>query len=245
LHGVFFKLTPTSGRSAYQVAAGLRKIARPARIAEKESPILEATVLRTMPELKHSPRLPRPEAVARSLGNGPQVDVSETPRRIPPPRLPRRVASPTPQQWSRGDAQVAAGVPRAQPTSAAAYADGGTGKAQTVAATVGLARGGNGGGHGGPGAGRLDGLPSGLISNPAPWYPPDLLARGVEGTVDLRVWIGEDGSVQAVKIHVSSGQPTMDQSALETVRDQWRFVPGKQNGIDVPCEVFLAIRFHL
>ena len=29
-----------------------------------------------------------------------------------------------------------------------------------------------------------------------------------------------------------------------TVRDEWRFVPGRQDGFDVPCDVLLPIHFR-
>ena len=110
---------------------------------------------------------------------------------------------------------------RAPPTLAVVDAAGATGSrasgaGRVAANTVGLAPGAAGTGAGGRGAGRLNGLPSGLFSNPLPQYPPELLARGVEGLVLLHVWIGEDGSVQAVKVYASSGQPAMDDSALRT-----------------------------
>ena len=129
----------------------------------------------------------------------------------------------------------------AAPASAARVGDGLAGAGAGAAAT------GTGGavGRGTPGqGGALDGVPSGLVSNPLPPYPPEALARGVEGRVLLRVWILEDGSVQDVKVHQSSGDESLDRSALSTVRDRWRFVPGRRGGFAVPCEVILPIRFR-
>ena len=101
----------------------------------------------------------------------------------------------------------------------------------------------------GPGSGRGGGargeMPSALASNPTPSYPPDALARGVEGRVLLRVWIRDDGTVQDVKIHQSSGDKSLDESALLTVRERWQFTPAQENGISVPCEALLPIRFTL
>ena len=93
-------------------------------------------------------------------------------------------------------------------------------------------------------AGR-DQAPSASASNPLPPYPPDALARGTEGLVLLRVWIRADCTVQAVKIYKSSGDASLDESALDTVRDRWQFVPAHQNGFSVPWEGLLPIRFRL
>jgi protein TonB len=98
---------------------------------------------------------------------------------------------------------------------------------------------------GGPGGGRLDQIPSAAPRNPTPPYPPDALARGIEGRVLLRVWIRDDGTVEDVKIHQSSGDESLDQSALSTVRDRWRFVPARRNGVDVSCQALLPIRFRI
>ena len=69
-------------------------------------------------------------------------------------------------------------------------------------------------------------MPSPVASNPVPPYPADALARGIEGLVLLRVRIGADGSVEEAAIDQSSGTPSLDESALSTVRRQWRFRAG-------------------
>ena len=99
--------------------------------------------------------------------------------------------------------------------------------------------------HGGRGGGAYGEMPSALASNPTPSYPPDALVRGVEGRVLLRVWIRDDGTVQEVKVHQSSGDKSLDESALLTVREKWQFTPAQENGIAVPCEALLPIRFTL
>ena len=99
--------------------------------------------------------------------------------------------------------------------------------------------------HGGRGGGAPGDMPSALASNPTPSYPPDALVRGVEGRVLLRVRIRDDGTVQDVKVHQSSGDKSLDESALLTVREKWQFTPAQENGISVPCEALLPIRFTL
>lgn len=53
---------------------------------------------------------------------------------------------------------------------------------------------------------------------------------GESGKVVVRVLIGPDGRAQQAQIHQSSGYDRLDQVALKTVRDQWRYVPGTRNG---------------
>lgn len=97
----------------------------------------------------------------------------------------------------------------------------------------------------GPGGGGVDQSPSGLPANPLPPYPPEAQANGIQGRVVLRLWIRDDGTLQDVKIHESSGDASLDKSAIITVRDRWRFAPAQQNGVPVPWEGTAAIWFHL
>ncbi len=89
----------------------------------------------------------------------------------------------------------------------------------------------------------MDEVPRKVETNPLPEYPADALDDGAEGRVRLRVRIGADGSVESVRIEESSGTASLDRSALATVKSQWRFLPGRRDGIGVPCEVIVPIRF--
>ena len=95
------------------------------------------------------------------------------------------------------------------------------------------------------GGGQVDQAPSAAASNPVPPYPADALARGIEGLVLLRVRIGADGTVQEAAVHQSSGTPSLDESALSTVRRQWRFEPATRSGVAVSYEAILPIRFTI
>jgi protein TonB len=101
------------------------------------------------------------------------------------------------------------------------------------------------GSAGNRGGGRADQAPSAVASNPVPPYPPDALARGIEGLVLLRVRIGADGSVEEAAIEQSSGTPSLDESALSTVRHRWRFEPATRCGAAVSYEALLPIRFTI
>jgi protein TonB len=65
-----------------------------------------------------------------------------------------------------------------------------------------------------------------VVHNPAPQYPPEALSAGLTGRVIVRVGIAADGSVAAADIHRSSGVRSLDQAALQAVR-QWRFTPAE------------------
>ncbi|WP_300456545.1 energy transducer TonB [Accumulibacter sp.] len=50
------------------------------------------------------------------------------------------------------------------------------------------------------------------------YYPPEAIARGLEGEVRLMLTLGEDGSILDVGVASSSGQPILDKAA---VRAAW------------------------
>ena len=69
------------------------------------------------------------------------------------------------------------------------------------------------------------------LNNPAPTYPAMSKRLGETGRVVVRVLIGPDGRAQDARIQRSSGFDRLDQVALETARDRWRYVPGTRNGV--------------
>jgi TonB family protein len=123
-----------------------------------------------------------------------------------------------------------------QPTRhAASHGRGSTGTDAVTAA----------GSAGNSGGGQVDQAASPIASNPVPPYPSEALARGVEGLVLLRVRIGADGRVEEARIQQSSGTPLLDESALSTVRQYWRFEPATRGGVAVSYEAILPIRFTI
>jgi protein TonB len=99
-------------------------------------------------------------------------------------------------------------------------------------------------------AGR-GGIPGGTSArpdygfNPKPPYP--LIARrmGAQGIVLLRVHVRADGSVAKAEVKQSSGSGLLDDSALRTVRENWRFMPARLDGVPVESWVEVPIRFVL
>src|SRR6266702_4518277 len=82
-------------------------------------------------------------------------------------------------------------------------------------------------------------------TTPLPPYP--LVARrlGKEGVVLLEVLVAPDGRAADVRMICSSGFAPLDESAVTTVRERWRFVPARRDGVPVESRVTVPIRFRL
>jgi periplasmic protein TonB len=74
---------------------------------------------------------------------------------------------------------------------------------------------------------------------PAPDYPRESLRQGQEGTVTVRMTVGEDGRVLAAEASSPSPWPLLNAAALRAVKSRWRFTPGPVRAYEV------AIRFQL
>lgn len=83
------------------------------------------------------------------------------------------------------------------------------------------------------------------LNNPRPAYPEAAVRRGVTGVVMLRVLVSADGRAESVAIEQTSGSRLLDESALQTVRTAWRFVPAQRGGIAVAATVIVPVRFEL
>jgi len=75
-------------------------------------------------------------------------------------------------------------------------------------------------------------------------YPRTALANRIEGTVILRVLVGEDGSVQNIEIDKSSGSHELDRAAREGVM-KWKFKPGMRGGVAYAGWARVPISFTL
>ena len=78
-----------------------------------------------------------------------------------------------------------------------------------------------------------------------PEYPPASRRAGEEGTVNLQVYVLENGRAGEIKIAKSSGFPKLDEAAVKEVQRNWRFVPGKEDGKPVPMWHIFAVTFRL
>jgi protein TonB len=61
----------------------------------------------------------------------------------------------------------------------------------------------------------------------------------------LEVVVRPDGRAASVAVRQSSGHRMLDDSAAETVRTRWRFVPARRGGTPVESTVTVPIRFRI
>lgn len=92
-------------------------------------------------------------------------------------------------------------------------------------------------------AGDLD-APLTVLSRIPPTYPIKARYRNIEGWVRVRFLVGEDGSVDNVKIVKSEPPEIFDRSVIQCV-SKWRFKPGTVEGIKVKTWAETTIRFQL
>ena len=76
-----------------------------------------------------------------------------------------------------------------------------------------------------------------------PIYPPEAVAKGIEGTVQVRALIGTDGKVKDATV-LKSASPSLDQAALDAAR-RWVFKPEKQKGRAVETWAIIPLHFVL
>jgi TonB family protein len=79
----------------------------------------------------------------------------------------------------------------------------------------------------------------GAGKQPAPEYPLAAQDAGQEGTVNVRFVVAENGRVAAAEAVATSPWPLLNDSAVRTVRNRWRFPGGATRVYEV------AIRFVL
>lgn len=94
-------------------------------------------------------------------------------------------------------------------------------------------------------ASPLEGVQLRYLRAPAPAYPRDALMAGAQGTVMLRVLVGEDGSPLEVSIERSSGNRSLDSAARTQVLRQWKFQPAIDNGRPVQAYGLIPVDFKL
>jgi TonB family protein len=83
----------------------------------------------------------------------------------------------------------------------------------------------------------------GLIAkNVPPQYPPDARVAHIQGVVELRVIVGEDGRVHA--LHIIKGHPMLATAAYNAVR-QWEFKPYVENGKTLPVDTKETVTFSI
>lgn len=87
-------------------------------------------------------------------------------------------------------------------------------------------------------------VPPNFSRRPEPIYPPELLVDGIEGSVQLLVRVGTNGTPVSVSVHRSSGFRQMDRSAVEAVTT-WEFSPARIGSIPVAKDVIVPVHFRI
>lgn len=93
-------------------------------------------------------------------------------------------------------------------------------------------------------SGHVDSIPKKKVNNPAPPYPPEIYAQGIQGKVTLEVDVNALGRVDEIRIWKSSGTEKLDASALATVRN-WEFEPARRGEKPVPYTIRVPVRFSI
>ncbi len=68
----------------------------------------------------------------------------------------------------------------------------------------------------------------------SPEYPREAIEQHQEGTVVIRLVVGTSGLVTSAEVIQPCPWPLLNESAVRTVRHQWRFAPGSARVYDVP-----------
>ena len=88
-------------------------------------------------------------------------------------------------------------------------------------------------------------VPPRLVRNTPPSYPTAEKNAGIQGTANLHLLVGKDGSVEEVTVISSSGNANLDQAALNACY-KWRFTTARnQAGQAVRCYLTVPITFRL
>jgi periplasmic protein TonB len=83
------------------------------------------------------------------------------------------------------------------------------------------------------------------LNNPPPVYPSPSRRAREEGKVVLRVFVSEVGLPIEVELKTSSGHARLDDTALNTVRHYWKFVPARRGERPVRAWVLVPISFSI
>jgi protein TonB len=74
---------------------------------------------------------------------------------------------------------------------------------------------------------------------PAPEYPIEAALARQQGTVVVVFTVDENGRVQSAEATSPSPWPILNQAALRTIRQSWRFPPGKARSYQVAIQFVL------
>jgi TonB family protein len=73
-------------------------------------------------------------------------------------------------------------------------------------------------------------------------YPPEAKRLGLEGIVDMRVMLGEDGAVKSITFTHAAGNG-FDEAAVDYIR-RTKFAPARtRDGRGIPAEIKVRMKF--
>ncbi|MCC6232766.1 MAG: TonB family protein [Verrucomicrobiales bacterium] len=200
--------------------------------ARRELPVVSATLLKV--ELTHD--LLPVDAAQPSAAPAPSAPPPPAVDPTPVPAAPALVAVVEPSPKIAFELPVTGPV-RGVPSAAASFAGtdeiGSAAVDPSTAATSGASGTGSG-----PAVETLS-YGHGEGRQPAPEYPRQAVRERQQGTVLVRLTVGEHGRVLAAEAVSPSPWPLLNASAVRTVRERWRFPPGPIRRYEVP------IRFEL
>jgi TonB family protein len=82
------------------------------------------------------------------------------------------------------------------------------------------------------------------VNSPILDYPPEAILKRESGELEVLLHLQEDGSVDEMKIHRSTGVPILDEAGMELVKSL-EFLPLVANGRKQPCWVEQTVVFSL
>ena len=82
-----------------------------------------------------------------------------------------------------------------------------------------------------------------LVSQVQPEYTPEAREARIQGTIELRATVREDGTVKVEEVKRGLGYG-LDEAASAAV-EQWRFRPGTINGKPVKVMMSILVNFSL
>lgn len=185
------------------------------------------------PPVKPEPKVKKPQE--KPPRPTPPLVKKPPPKIVTAPPTPELPPEPAAMTLPPDNGALAGGAEQEGSNATATDASGGSKRAGTGSR--------NEAGHGGVPGGTSARPDYGV--NPKPPYPLVARRMGTQGIVLLRVHVRADGSVAEAEIKQSSGATLLDDSALRTVRESWRFVPARLDGVPVESWVEVPIRFVL
>jgi protein TonB len=83
-----------------------------------------------------------------------------------------------------------------------------------------------------------------VLTQTPPLYPMHARRMGIEGWVEVKLLVSEEGFVQNVEVVTSEPQGVFEESVMQSL-SSWKFSPGTIRGVAVKTYVTTTIRFNL